>query len=167
MTTTPTTAHGPLNMLKLWTFIKNNPDVTTVEMQQGLPDMTVGVISSVVTQMYRRGMVTRKRRTFIRADNARQQSLWEYVAVGRSFEKKEVVLVPLNGKHDCIPVAGAHVPKPALMVPQIQQVVNPIPPQTTTLPSPLVKQIPEKVLSEAEQFAAFLEFKQMKKAGLI
>jgi hypothetical protein len=154
------------SLFPIWEFVKNNPKVTTVEISKGLGAAfyPMAEVSNRLTKMYRRGMVIRGHRTFIRDDNARQQTNYEYTVVDSKFRVRPFCLVPVA------PRSAVHVSINGLKPPtayKVPEATQPTPVQTSTLPMQPVSLPPAHVegLTEAEKFRAYLEFKAMMKAG--
>ena len=78
-----------------WEWLQTHPNMISAELALCLR-VTQGNVSSALTQMYRRGMVERKRRTWIN-ENARQQTSFEYSAVGTgTYVLKAIAFVPAH-----------------------------------------------------------------------
>ena len=77
---------------RIWEQLHATPNKTSTELGilMGVEQATV---SHYLTQLFRRKMVERKHRTWIN-DNARQQTNFEYSAVGTKYAVRPVALIP-------------------------------------------------------------------------
>ena len=109
----------------IWEYLHAFPNKTSAELADAI-NSKQGNVSSNLTQMVRRNMVERKHRTWINED-ARQQTSYEYAAIGNKYTLKPVTLVPAHPRK-------SPTPKAAPMVQQELQWSNvPPPAQTATL----------------------------------
>lgn len=79
---------------RIWEQLHATPNKTSTELGilMGVEQATV---SHYLTQLFRRKMVERKHRTWIN-DNARQQTNFEYSAVGTKYAVRPVTLIPAH-----------------------------------------------------------------------
>jgi len=150
------------NRRAIWEQLHLTPNKTSVELAE-LLGQEMSNVSSELTALFRREQVSRAKRTFIN-EAARQQTLWEYRAIGKAYHhvSHPVLVLAERGTRQVKRVEApvtitAPIDVPAAIAAHVAAETPPV-----GRPAPAV--VP---LTEAEQFAAFLEFKALKKAGAI
>jgi hypothetical protein len=88
----------------IWEYLHAFPNKTSAELADAI-NSKQGNVSSNLTQMVRRNMVERKHRTWINED-ARQQTSYEYAAIGNKYTLKPVTLVPAHPRKSPTPKAA-------------------------------------------------------------
>jgi hypothetical protein len=148
----------------VWDTIRNWPTpVTTREISEKL-GMPLPTVSSLLTDLFRRNMVVRQDRTFY-DERARKQTQFEYSTAMSTWAERPLVLAPVAPRSTRnVPIYGNPVrttPKTTLVKPAVEvdprQMELPLAAPVTHKEAAIVK------LTEAEEFAAYLEFKRMKK----
>lgn len=95
MANTRTKVPGKTQMQVIWEWLQTHPNLTSAETALCLGE-SLGNVSSELTQMYRRNMVARNKRTWINA-KARKQTNYEYSVMGTGkYVLKDIAFVPAH-----------------------------------------------------------------------
>jgi hypothetical protein len=161
----------------IWEQLHMTPNMTSVELGKKL-DQRMADVSSKLTELFRRNQVSRTKRTFINA-NAHQQTCWEYKAVGHKYVHVHhpLLVAAEKGTRRVVPITVTTPPQQAAHADKwLAEAVGVPLPATTDEPlpkpyvAPVIPKLPVRVgpeMTDAEKFAAYLEFKALQRAGLV
>ena len=135
----------PLNK-RVWLWIKDHPEKTYTDIASAL-NVAPSTVASALTDLTARGMLT------IYQDRSRKAGIggMQYMVRRYSVKYKEFELLP---RLNTVKKVKAVQPAPVAPAPVVRDVLG-----TGTADTPKTK----AVLTEAEKFAAFLEFKALMK----